>query len=361
MAKDLHTKPFDEGTEQKLALLQSYIKEWLPVFLRGKPMNIHIYDFFAGPGVSESGQPGSPVMILDAIKDYEKDIRVNKIKVTLYLNDADSSKIEKLKKLIAIKYPSIPVSVIFESLDFKDAFTKWRPSMLGQPNFIFLDQNGIKHITKALFLQLIQLSYTDFLFFISSSYIKRFYAEPEFQNNLDFDVTPIANATNNEAHRATADIYRSFIPQGDKFYVAHFSLKKDRNVYGLIYGSQSELGILKFLERCWNLDPNTGEANYNIDQDLSYNKGQEILFEEMKKPKKLNRFELEISEKIMNGSFSTDKEILLYALSSGFIGRHFAEIISSLQKDGLIITDSSKKLRYSRDCLKEPRTFKIKS
>lgn len=32
MARDIHKKPFDEGTKAKLSIFQDYLKEWLPVF-----------------------------------------------------------------------------------------------------------------------------------------------------------------------------------------------------------------------------------------------------------------------------------------------------------------------------------------
>jgi hypothetical protein len=34
MAKNMHAKPFDEGTMVKLELFKLYFREWLPVFAK---------------------------------------------------------------------------------------------------------------------------------------------------------------------------------------------------------------------------------------------------------------------------------------------------------------------------------------
>jgi hypothetical protein len=46
-ARDLHIKPFDEGTKTKLEIYRGYVRAWLQVFLhaeafRGKPFQFSI-------------------------------------------------------------------------------------------------------------------------------------------------------------------------------------------------------------------------------------------------------------------------------------------------------------------------------
>jgi hypothetical protein len=48
---NLHQKPFNEGTRDKLELYREYLREWLPVFINVPSVDIlQIFDFFAGPG-----------------------------------------------------------------------------------------------------------------------------------------------------------------------------------------------------------------------------------------------------------------------------------------------------------------------
>lgn len=46
MRKDLHAKPFDEGTLKKLEIFELYTREWLPTFLMSEYETIYIFDFF---------------------------------------------------------------------------------------------------------------------------------------------------------------------------------------------------------------------------------------------------------------------------------------------------------------------------
>ena len=47
MQKDLHEKPFDEGTLKKLDIFEAYTKQWLPTFIMNNyESDIYIFDLF---------------------------------------------------------------------------------------------------------------------------------------------------------------------------------------------------------------------------------------------------------------------------------------------------------------------------
>ncbi|MBC7382802.1 MAG: three-Cys-motif partner protein TcmP [Bacteroidia bacterium] len=178
MKQDLHSKPFDETTKAKLAIFNDYLIEWLPVFTKRKDIIwkiINIYDFFAGPGFDSEGNKGTPILILNELKNHFDAIEQNRLEVNLYFNEFDESKNTDLKKNVLDNDGFLPYNVRIEKLDFKLAFDKEFSKMAqqGQANLIFLDQYGIKHITTDIFKKIINLKQTDFLFFISSSTIKR--------------------------------------------------------------------------------------------------------------------------------------------------------------------------------------------
>ena len=67
MSDQFHGRPFDEGTLTKLQIFELYAREWLPVFLaRTDPpkREIHVFDFFAGPGTESKGELGTPLRLL---------------------------------------------------------------------------------------------------------------------------------------------------------------------------------------------------------------------------------------------------------------------------------------------------------
>lgn len=48
--RNLHRKPFDEGTRGMLELYREYLREWLPVFINGHLLTFYKFSiFFASP------------------------------------------------------------------------------------------------------------------------------------------------------------------------------------------------------------------------------------------------------------------------------------------------------------------------
>jgi three-Cys-motif partner protein len=187
--KDLFRKPFDEGTLVKLNVYKDYLKEWLPVFVSKREIiwpTIQIFDFFAGQGKDKNNVNGSPLIALEIVNSLEHFIKEKNIKIILHFNELDNDNynflIESLKDITG----QFTIKTYKE--DFSKLFLSLYDSMKTSANFLFLDQNGIKQITKDVFEKIISLKQTDFLFYISSSYFKRFATTPEFQKYFLLDV-----------------------------------------------------------------------------------------------------------------------------------------------------------------------------
>lgn len=337
MSRDLHKKPFDSGTKIKLSIFHDYLKEWLPVFLAKKEVywdNINIYDFFCGPGLDSNGEKGTPILILEELEVYVQDIRNKNLKVRLYFNDYSTEKIQLLKTNI-FQYNNKPYKITIESKDFKESFESQYSSMQGRGNvnLLFLDQTGIKQINEEVFKSIVQLKRTDFLFFISSSTIKRFTEHPAISKHIKLNPTEVDETPYHQIHRLVTDYYRSLIPDGKEYYIAPFSLRKKAGLYGLIFGSGNALGIEKFLTTCWKIDPVRGEANFDIDND-KIQPGQINLFTgTVKRPKKIEAFEKELTQEIITGNLKHDRDIYLFTLNNGFIPKHSRKVIRDLIQD----------------------------
>jgi len=99
-ADGFHDRPFDEGTLTKLQIFQLYVREWLPVFLsRPEPQwkEIHLFDFFAGPGTDSEGVPGSPLRLLEELRTAQKQPGWGKVRVEAHFFDEDAAKIDALR------------------------------------------------------------------------------------------------------------------------------------------------------------------------------------------------------------------------------------------------------------------------
>ncbi|QQT27526.1 three-Cys-motif partner protein TcmP [Sphingobacterium spiritivorum] len=349
--KNLFQKPFDEGTNTKLDIVRQYFEEWLPVFVAKKQpiwRTIQIFDFFAGQGKDKEGKDGSPLIFIQVIKSLKELILKNKLKIILHLNELNIDNFNILVENTSQQDDLFEIKTY--NSDFKSTFDKLYLSMKGSANFLFFDQNGIKEITEPLFRQIVTLKQTDFLLFISSSYFKRFSNTDEFKKYFNFDRSFLENSHYYHIHRKVLEHYKLFIPSEKQYYLAPFSIKKERNIYGLIFGTHHTLGIEKFLNVCWKKDKLRGEANYDIDNE-KINTTTPFLFDDLNIPQKIDIFEKGLHKQIFENNMKGIKEIYLYTLSEGFLYKDANKILIELKNkrkitfNDILITKNLHKLK----------------
>src|SRR5271167_3741010 len=91
-SKNLFSKPFDDGTIDKLKIFKDYFKEWLPVFIaNSNPIwkEIQIFDFFAGEGQDINGIYGSPMIIVSVLNENKELILKSGVKIKVILNEVE--------------------------------------------------------------------------------------------------------------------------------------------------------------------------------------------------------------------------------------------------------------------------------
>ncbi len=339
LQKTLFGKPFNEGTKIKLEVFKEYFKEWLPVFVsKEKPIwkRVQVFDFFAGKGKDKNGEQGSPLIAIDVITSYIEYIKKNNIEVILHLNELDKDSYNALKENVSGF--DIDFKIKTYNSDFKILFGELYTSMKTSANFLFLDQNGIKEITREIFQQITSLEQTDFLFFISSSYFKRFATTPEFKKYFPFEPSEVENTDYYHIHRKVVNHYKSLITGKNQYFLAPFSIKKGANIYGLVFGTNHTLGIEKFLSVAWKKDKLTGEANYDIDNE-KIDLFQQSLFEELSKPSKRQIFDKNLTENILNKNLNTNKSVYLFGLNEGFQLKDVNIVLKKLKADRKIDYD----------------------
>ncbi len=347
---DIFRKGFDEGTKIKLYILKKYLQNWLPVFIERKDTiwkEIFIYDFFAGEGKDNSDSDGSPIITIKELIPYCKSIAIKGIKLRVIFNEYDKNRFDQLSQNLnaAIKEcnqtqncpfqdsGNCAITIQMRNDDFKALF-KAKYSEIRKknslPRFMFLDQFGIKQITESIFKQIVSLKRTDMVFFISSSFASRFAEQPEFQNYLSLSRQEFDKSKPYHCHRVVFEYYKQLIPKNTEYYLAPFSIKKGSNIYGLIFGSNHTLGIEKFLNICWNINKNTGDANFDIDNERII-PNQPRLFPEYEIPNKLQVFKNKLSERIKNNALTTNVELYRFTFEMGCLPKHANEVIRKMR------------------------------
>ncbi|MBC7382803.1 MAG: hypothetical protein H7296_07375 [Bacteroidia bacterium] len=131
-------------------------------------------------------------------------------------------------------------------------------------------------------------------------------------------------------HKLVLNHFRELVPKQKKYYLSSFSLKKGSNIYGLIFGSGHPLGIEKFIDTCWKIDPERGEANYDIDEENISQSQFNLFTNELSRPNRLMSFEHALESKILSQEITSDKDIYLFRILYGFKEAHVKKVINKL-------------------------------
>jgi three-Cys-motif partner protein len=337
---DFHNQPFDEGTSAKLQIFEFYTQEWIPVFLspiQPKFGEVHIFDFFCGPGTDSKGTYGSPLRILDQLRRYHRKGMAgwDKAGIVVHLFDDDRRKIEKLQSVLESGGWAIAgVQIDCKPLAFQDALREYQ-SVLASPRIaklLIIDQYGVDAVSDAVFKSLISYPITDFIFFLSSSTFHRFRDHPAIKQKIE------KPDNSYDVHRKAFAYFRQLVPAPASVYLAPFSIKKRSNIYGVIFGSQHPLGMHKFLQVAWAHDEITGEANFDIERE-NIRPGEMLLqFEEMR-PTKIREFEEKLEEALRAGRMKSEADVVRFCIEAGMTCKHSAPALKKLKTEGIIELD----------------------
>ena len=331
--KDFFEK-FDKPTQLKLEILEVYFKAWLPVFLSQKYIkNINIFDFFSGKGKDSKGVKGSPLRILDTIKNF--DLPSN-AKINVYFNDYDLEVCNDLKNAVDSYDKGLNINKIeISNQSFEVCFNNHYSLMseYGCANFLWLDPFGM--VTTDTIQRIIKLHKTDFLLFIPLDHIRRFINQESIQK-IYKDIEKESFPNIKTAHRNLKEYFKKQC--GKEYYLHTFAIEKEaksKNKYCLLFGSQHPLGLYKFIHECWKLDPKNGEANFTFSGDEYANFLDENYTHGSAK---VRDFQERLYEAISQKRLKTNKDIFHFVLESGFHppSKHVKQVLEDLQKAGII-------------------------
>ncbi len=337
-AGDFHGRDFDEGTLTKLRIFELYAREWLPVFLsRAKPQRseIHLFDFFAGPGMDSTGQWGSPLRLLKQLKDYQHLAGWPHVRFCAHFFDASPRKIKSLTANLEAHKLHLPaVSLDLRPIEFHSALRECA-AILASPRaakLVFIDQCGVDQVTSEVFQQLVASPTCDFLFFISSSTLHRFRDHPAIKQKIT------RPEDHYHVHRAVLHFYRALLPERSEYYLAPFSILKGANVYGLIFGSAHPLGMDKFLQVAWKADEINGEADFDINRE-NILPGEMLLQLEEFRPRKVTAFQRELEHLLRSGALKTELDVVRVCFDHGVTRQHAEPILAKLKKEDAIVAE----------------------
>ena len=340
--KNIHSEPFDNGTITKLEIFEDYAQAWIPTFLMiPRFSEIHIFDFFSGPGYDSNKIAGSPIRLLNKIKEQLGNVLSTKTKIVIHLNEFEPNKkaqkkFELLKKNCEDYIQQNPKFKYFLNINYynenaEELFFKLIPTIKEYPSLVYLDQNGVKFISQEYIDELEKLDTTDFIYFVSSSFFRRYGKTEEFKKVLEIDIEELESEEYRNMHRLVFNKIYSRLPENSELKLFPFSIKKKRNIYGIIFGAKNYAAVDKFLKIAWKRNSLNGEADFDIDKDES--KIQIDMFEGQKMTK-IESFKNGLKLKLLERTVVTNKDVLMYTYSKGHIPQHAVDLIKLMKKQG---------------------------
>jgi three-Cys-motif partner protein len=261
----------DRHSAAKHYLLRRYLQAWLPIMSSWQGRLVLI-DGFAGPGIYEDGQPGSPIIMLNAFLDHEARDRIDAELIYVFI-EQDKRRVAQLEREIEKlgKFPAnVKVQVIPEA--YENAFSEVLDDLEGRgaklaPTFAFLDPFGYSDAPMTLTGRFLQFERCEVLIYVPLRSVNRWLRREgqERAMTLLFGTERWAEAVAIEdGHERIRFLHDLFYDQMKTdcglSYVRSFEIvTAARNSgYHLFFGTNHELGLLKMKELMWDVDPIRG-------------------------------------------------------------------------------------------------------
>lgn len=282
--------PRDDHTAAKHDVLRAYLDAWIPIMgyaalkWEDEP-RLLLVDGFAGPGRYEGGEPGSPLIMLDAIVNHASFDALAKVTFILFFIEHDERRVERLKLELAQLALPENVAVNVECGEFEDTFGGLVEDIVDRgkilvPTFAFIDPFGYTQATMSLTGQLLDFPRSEALFFLPLTDICRFLGKDDQAHGLDalFGTPDWRDAVALEGRERNDFLIRLFEEQlrsqGNVTHVRSFEMRTARGRDNrLVFATGHDTGLNAMKNAMWSVDPREGRRYVAVTQS-----GQEVLF-----------------------------------------------------------------------------------
>lgn len=266
-------------TAAKHELLRRYLGAWYPI-LTNRAFNRRIVyiDGFAGPGRYEGGEPGSPIIALDALVNHGRFPELGKtefvfifVEKKLAYYDSLTREIEAFWKVQGGQPPNVRI------LPVNDTFENAASGILGElkekqgqlaPTFTFVDPFGWSGVPIDLIGRLLSFDKCEVFFNFMFNEVNRFVTDERpgiakhFIDLFGTDRHQEASGMGSTERRLFLhDLYSEQLKTKGKFkYVRSFEMvnEKGRTHNYLFYGTRNITGLRVMKDAMWKVDPAGG-------------------------------------------------------------------------------------------------------
>lgn len=263
----------DADTSAKHQVLRGYMDAWFPIMGTTNPKLV-VIDAFAGPGRYEGGEAGSPILMLESLRQHAARNTIT-AEVIFFFIEEDAARAESLRREVAaleIKASeNITVQIeeglfherVGEVLDDIDR----RGARLA-PTFAFIDPFGYKANRIALSSRILGFKKCEVLMYVPLPFMARFLngkgvPVDAFDHLFGDDRWRAAQgqSSQREGERILHDLLIQRLRE-DCAYVRSFEIVGSGPKQGatLFFGTNHPMGLRRMKESMWKTDPGEGST-----------------------------------------------------------------------------------------------------
>jgi three-Cys-motif partner protein len=263
-------------TRVKHELLRSYLDAWFPILAHrgGVSKRLLFVDGFAGPGVYKDGEPGSPIVALNAIASTKVDL--SHCEFVFLFVEANGERVESLNRQIAAfmdahhDMPNVKIQV--EQSEFRNVAQKVLDRLDSEgaqlaPTLAMVDPFGFGGVPMELIAKFLRFPRCEVLFNFMLDSINRHANNVMVSGHMEalfgcdgFNHAPPAG--NPSRQPFLRDLYGRQLRDVAKFtYVSRFDLVNElgRN-NSLFHGTRHLMGLKAMRQAAWRSDPVEGRG-----------------------------------------------------------------------------------------------------
>ena len=259
----------EDHTRGKHMVLRAYMDAWLPIIL-SKFEKAMFVDAFAGPGEYKNGDPGSPVIALNALAQHSSQhMMIGQIDYVFI--EKDRARFDHLKKVIARQRKKDAVPSFCNISTYKGAFAQALPRLIESndlqriPIFVMIDPFGVSEAGMENIQALMQYPRAEVYVSLMYEWINRFKRDPVFKAPLDdfFGCPDWAQGIVMPEGKARKEffygLYRKQLKLSGARHVLNFELYDGNKLkYALFFATQNDLGCDRMKQAMWRAEPTGG-------------------------------------------------------------------------------------------------------
>ena len=343
-------KDLAEHSKVKERLLGKYFEAYTQVLGHNRYTDcVAGFDLFAGKGIYEDGEHGSPMIIRKAMEITANTLAAKgkSCKFELYANDHNPEHTASLEASLKDSFPNGKVFWEVSNRDYQDCLESVAKLAVRRKtkSFIFLDPFGYKNISITDIATLLSSGNAELLLWLPITHMARFSrketpaALQRIQDQLgiadsDFESLEGKNHQREYIHLVVEKL-RSYFPQ---FYVDSFFIRAKPSVHhAMFFITPSAKGAEKLIEAKWTIDEDAGEG-------WSYKKASmESLFGASQAVNRLEQLLVQKGGLLRKGT--NNVELYAFSIRNGYLPKHINQVLKEMDRLTWTHPDPTKRAR----------------